>query len=348
MSFPPVPAADKLPRPIGTPSLNDVPQVSQVSPLQLEWGTGGGGGGGNVDSVTATDASIVVAGTADNPTVATGTLDVIAAQHPPAANWSNNSKKITSLANGSGAQDAAAFGQIPASAATIGGLLAANNLSDLASASTARTNLGLGAAALLATPIPGADLPSASTSAAGIIEIDGTATDIASTGPQAAGSIGKAADAGHVHFSSGQYLCPPTAYAPGSQTVLTTTSATLAAVSSANVNTGSFVAPASGKVMITVFLIGENSGGDATSYALAAHGTVTPVVGNTITWTEAGSLRPRLLKFLVTGLTAGSSYNFDLLWAVAGGTGQIDALGGTSTTPTGTNGAPVTMEVQAV
>ena len=39
---------------------------------------------------------------------------MIATQHPPAGNWSNNSHKITSLANGSGAQDAAAFGQPPA------------------------------------------------------------------------------------------------------------------------------------------------------------------------------------------------------------------------------------------
>jgi hypothetical protein len=75
-----------------------------------------GPGTGTVTSVTATDTSIVVSGTATvAPTIATGTLDVIAAQHPPAANWSNNSHKITSLANGSGAQDAAAFGQIPSS-----------------------------------------------------------------------------------------------------------------------------------------------------------------------------------------------------------------------------------------
>lgn len=81
---------------------------------------GGGGiaqvaisGGGAVDSVTAADTSIVIGGTAANPTVRTGTLDVVAADHPPAANWSNNSHKITSLANGSASSDAAAFGQIP-------------------------------------------------------------------------------------------------------------------------------------------------------------------------------------------------------------------------------------------
>ena len=66
-----------------------------------------------VASVTAGDTSIVIGGTASAPTVETGTLDVIAADHPPAADWSNNSHKITGLANGAAASDAAAFGQIP-------------------------------------------------------------------------------------------------------------------------------------------------------------------------------------------------------------------------------------------
>ena len=80
--------------------------------LAFASGSGGGGGGG-VASVTAADTSIVIAGTAANPTVATGTLDVIAADHPPAAAVALNAQKITGLANGAAAQDAAAFGQIP-------------------------------------------------------------------------------------------------------------------------------------------------------------------------------------------------------------------------------------------
>lgn len=176
---------------------------------------GGGGGGGSVNQVTAADTSVVVNPTTGNVTVRTGTLDVIATDHAPAANWSNNSHKITSLANGSGAQDAAAygqtlaggdgaplttagdlltmdgtpvparlaigtagqpltvqsgapawggpvamgatkitglangsaasdgaaFGQIPTSAGTIGGLLASNNLSDVANAATSFKNV---------------------------------------------------------------------------------------------------------------------------------------------------------------------------------------------------------------
>jgi hypothetical protein len=46
-------------------------------------------------------------------------------------------------------------------------------------------------------------LPSATTSTAGIIGLDGTAGDIAALGIQAAGAVGKAADAGHVHPTTG-------------------------------------------------------------------------------------------------------------------------------------------------
>src|SRR5512146_13467 len=71
------------------------------------------GGSGTVNSLTAADTSIVVAGTASSPTVRTGTLDTIATQHPPTAAVALNSQKITGLANGTLASDAAAFGQIP-------------------------------------------------------------------------------------------------------------------------------------------------------------------------------------------------------------------------------------------
>jgi hypothetical protein len=46
-------------------------------------------------------------------------------------------------------------------------------------------------------------LPTATTGAAGIVQLDGAAGDIAALGTQAAGAIGKAADAGHVHPTTG-------------------------------------------------------------------------------------------------------------------------------------------------
>jgi hypothetical protein len=82
-------------------------------------GGGSGGGGGAVSSVSANDTSVVISPTTGAVLVNTNTLDVIATDHPPAADWSNNSHKITSLANGSAAQDAAAFGQIPTVPATL-------------------------------------------------------------------------------------------------------------------------------------------------------------------------------------------------------------------------------------
>src|SRR5690242_11605507 len=74
--------------------------------------------------LTKQDGSTVDAGYVVGPTGPAGSngtngadgntysLDQLAGFHPTAADWSNNSHKITSLANGSSAQDAAAFGQI--------------------------------------------------------------------------------------------------------------------------------------------------------------------------------------------------------------------------------------------
>lgn len=68
-----------------------------------------------VTSVAAADTSVVIGGTSTAPTVATGTLDVIATQHPAAANWSNNNHKITSLAQGTASGDGVNVGQLPPS-----------------------------------------------------------------------------------------------------------------------------------------------------------------------------------------------------------------------------------------
>ena len=73
-----------------------------------------GSGGGGVSSIADSGGGSLVFSASTGAVVAnTGTLDVIATAEPPAASWSNNSHKITNLLNGSSAQDAAAFGQIP-------------------------------------------------------------------------------------------------------------------------------------------------------------------------------------------------------------------------------------------
>src|ERR1700677_5729 len=168
---------------------------------------------------------------------------------------------------------------------------------------------------------------------------------------QAGSGLTKTGNTLSVNVVSGQNLCTPTQYAPASQTVFSTTSATLSAVSSSNVNTGSFTAPASGSVVVTATLLASVSAIVNFSFALAAHGSVTPVIRNVITtaFANTNARGPLDLLFLVTGLTPGTSYNFDLLFAMAGAdTLSIYALGSTSTVPTGTVGAPVIMTVQAV
>lgn len=150
--------------------------------------------------------------------------------------------------------------------------------------------------------------------------------------------------------ASGQFLCAPKSYAPGSPTSLTVTSTTLAAWSSGNVCTNSFAAPASGSVLVSASMAVElSSGGQKLVLALAAVGTVSPVSGNVVNAqiTTGATLIPWNVQFLVTGLTPGASYQFDLLGATSTTTATIIAYGNTGTT-VGSGGVPVVMTVQAV
>lgn len=160
--------------------------------------------------------------------------------------------------------------------------------------------------------------------------------------------------AGGNKITGSAFLCPPVAYGPGSRATLTATTTTMAALSSANVNTGSFTAPASGSVLVTASFVAQINASARWAVGLAAHGTVTPLVAPLAEFMDNGTSIPRFysVPFLVTGLTAGTSYNFDLLGAAQSTeTLSVFALGTTTTTPglaSGSDGCPVTMTVQPV
>ena len=157
-----------------------------------------------------------------------------------------------------------------------------------------------------------------------------------------------------VSLISGAFLVAPSKYAPGTLATLSVAGTTFAAFSSANVNTGSFTAPPSGSVLVTASFVGNIQTGTAgMAVGLAAHGTTTPLVSEIVEWAESAANvnRPYVATFLVTGLTPGTAYNFDLMGATGSGSDafQILALAQTSTTLTGANrGAPVIITTQAV
>lgn len=142
------------------------------------------------------------------------------------------------------------------------------------------------------------------------------------------------------------------AYVSGSATGTVATGGAIA-LSGVSVNTGNFTAPASGNVLVTANLVIDTSASaDGVGFALAAHGSVTPVIGNVISFKTPVTTQPfpYQLQFYVTGLTSGTTYNFDLLNCIgSAGTLNIFANTQTGTTPNVGNtgvGSPIIMTVQ--
>jgi hypothetical protein len=147
----------------------------------------------------------------------------------------------------------------------------------------------------------------------------------------------------------GQFLCPPVQYAPSMLANPAVTSLTYAAFDSTNINTGAFIAPASGKVYVTVTLTGIINSSTSVGFGLCAHGTVTPLLCPTNQFAPASAPNQTYtLDFLVGSLTAGTSYTFDLVGACSTSF-TIYAQSLTTTTMTASNrGGPVLMTVQGV
>ena len=180
--------------------------------------------------------------------------------------------------------------------------------------------------------------------------------DVASvTGFPASGTLKVAASGSTVAIvtytgtNTGQFTgC---AYVSGSATGTVSTAGNVTLISAPVISTGSFNAPASGDVLVSVSFIGQANSGSFAALALAAHGTLTPIVSNVVEYQDSASTvpRPASAQFLVTGLTAGTSYNFDLLGATTSGNlFTILAFGQSAATPSTNRGAPVLMTVQAV
>ena len=143
------------------------------------------------------------------------------------------------------------------------------------------------------------------------------------------------------------------AYVSGSPTGTVATGGAVA-LSGISISTGSFTAPFSGNVIVHVSLAYEMSAtGVAFAFGLAAHGTVTPILGyETILKAPVATTAQPLEFDLYASLTPGTTYNLDLLWAVASSdTLSVIANSQTGTSPTLSNagvGQPVVITVQAV
>jgi hypothetical protein len=139
------------------------------------------------------------------------------------------------------------------------------------------------------------------------------------------------------------------AYVSGSATGTVSTGGAVTLTSSP-ILTNSFIAPASGAVVVDLdYAILCAAGGDETTLALTAAGTVTPVVGYVVSDTTGSGLMDKRARFpLAPGtLTPGTSYQLQLVGATAAASSTIYAYGNTATAQ-GSVGAPVTMTVQAV
>jgi hypothetical protein len=206
----------------------------------------GGGGGGGI-----TPPAGDIGGTTAAPTVVSTHL----------------SSALPVNQGGTGDESLTAYALLAGGTTTTGAL---QSLAGLGSGATQYLQSG-GAAALPTF----AGLTAGSTSTAGILQLDGTAGDIAAIGTQAAGSVGKSADAGHVHSAF-------SAVALGGA-VVTLTDGSSISVNAANGSHFVLTFTASGHTMaapsnpvagqrIVFELIQSSSGSDSLSWASGTSG----------------------------------------------------------------------------
>lgn len=155
--------------------------------------------------------------------------------------------------------------------------------------------------------------------------------------------------------TSGQFLSTYH-YAPTTQTGFGISSTTPAAFGSGTIATQVFTAPPSGSVLITMsFVLVTSASGVYVAMYLSPAGSTTTISSDVFQYQSpsAGFAPQQAFPFYLSGLTSGTSYNYDLVGSVTSGqSGTIVAYTQTSYPPTlGTTavrGGPVIVTIQAV
>jgi hypothetical protein len=341
----------------------------------------GGSGAPSFRALVAADVPTLNQNTTGTAANITDTLDQVPS---PAANVAMASHKLTGLANGSGAQDSAAFGQIPVADTTatdikaIGTQAAGSNgkwadsghvhppgssflctptiVAPATSVSMATASATLSVITPAATTVAAgsnggtiANIATWSSPSAGVLDVATTVAWPSQGTVTVAASGSTTAVVTYTGTAAGQLTgC---AYVSGSPSGTVSTGGAVTLTTSA-ASTGPFTAPQSGSVLVTVSLVYAGTSSDVCAFALCTHGSASSIVGYVIATDSNSSANafPTTMQFLVTGLSG--SNNLDLLFAIAGGgTITVHVLGQTSTTPTGTSGVPagpIVVTVQGV
>jgi hypothetical protein len=109
-------------------------------------------------------------------------------------------------------------------------------------------------------------------------------------------------------------------------------------------------APASGRVRLTAwFVTGTSSNTGHIAVGWFTHGTTT-LVGQVYNWMPGVTANEvRCVSWLITGLTPGNSYHYDLAWgsSATSATVTLYATAITTTTVSTTSGAPVRLLAEA-